>query len=269
MPTALIADDESYLIDYLQAQLRHLWPELQIVATAMNGLDALRLSDELNPDIAFLDIRMPGLTGLDVAQRFADSKKNVPHVVFITAYEQHAVAAFEHSAIDYLLKPPTAERLQKTVEKLKVALQATRSPEIYSLLGQLSARLQASASNASNSTNAKPHMPANTVLQWIRAAHGEETRLISIDDVIYFQSNDKYTCVFTAEGESLIRTPMRELQTQLDTTQFWQIHRSTIVAVKHISATKRDFRGRLLVKLKERSEELVVSRNFADLFKQM
>lgn len=271
MPTALIADDESYLIDYLRAQLRNLWPELQIVATALNGLDALRLADELAPEIAFLDIRMPGLTGLEVAQRLATSK-NPPHVVFITAYEQHAVAAFEHSAIDYLLKPPSAERLQKTVEKLKAALQAKRAPEIHSLLDQLSAQLQpisptstassAAATSAATTATAAP-------LQWIRAAHGSETRLIAVDEVIYFQSNDKYTSVFTADGESLIRTPLRELQTQLDSTQFWQIHRSSVVAVKHIAATKRDFRGRLLVKLKGRSEELVVSRNFVELFKQM
>lgn len=279
MPTALIADDEAYLIDYLQAQLRNLWPQLRIVATALNGLDALRLADELAPDIAFLDIRMPGLTGLEVAQRLAESA-HPPHIVFITAYEQHAVAAFEQSAIDYLLKPPSAERLQKTIEKLKAALQAKRTPEIHSLLDQLSAQLQpvstaptqanaanpaSNANNANNANNASNPAP----LQWIRAAHAGETRLIAVEEVIYFQSNDKYTSVMTADGESLIRTPLRELHSQLDSTQFWQIHRSTVVAVKHIAATKRDFRGRLLVKLKGRKEELVVSRNFVELFKQM
>jgi DNA-binding LytR/AlgR family response regulator len=269
MPTALIADDEAYLIDYLQARLRILWPQLRIVATALNGLDALRLADELAPDIAFLDIRMPGLSGLDVAQRLAESAQP-PHVVFITAYEQHAVAAFEQSAIDYLLKPPSDERLQKTIEKLKVALQARRAPEIHSLLGQLSAQLQPIATAPEQGSVGSGSSAASTApLQWIRAAHAGETRLIAIDEVIYFQSNDKYTSVMTADGECLIRTPLRELHGQLDSAQFWQIHRSTVVAVKHIAATKRDFRGRLLVKLKGRKEELVVSRNFVELFKQM
>lgn len=272
MPTALIADDEAYLIDYLQAQLGNLWPQLRVVATALNGLDALRLADEIAPDIAFLDIRMPGLSGLEVAQRLAESK-HPPHIVFITAYEQHAVAAFEQSAIDYLLKPPSAERLQKTIEKLKFALQVRRAPEIHSLLDQLSAQLQPiaipAASPAQASVASSTGATSSTALQWIRAAHAGETRLIAVEEVIYFQSNDKYTSVMTADGEYLIRTPLRELHSQLDSAQFWQIHRSTVVAVKHIAATKRDFRGRLLVKLKGRKEELVVSRNFVELFKQM
>ncbi len=257
MPTAIIADDEAYLVDYLQSQLHKLWPELRIVASALNGIEALRLIDELAPDIVFLDIRMPGLSGLEVAQRLATAHKP-PFIVFITAYEQHAVAAFEFCAIDYLLKPPSEERLAKAIHKLQNALLVNDAPNLQALLGQLSAKLTPTSNNSQTSS-----------LQWIRAAQGGETRLIAIDEVIYFQSNDKYTCVYTFDGESLIRTPLRELQAQLDSAQFWQIHRSTVVAAKHIAGTKRDFRGRLLVKLKNRSEELVVSRNFVDLFKQM
>ncbi len=258
MPTALIADDEAYLIDYLQSQLHKLWPELRILATALNGVEALRLIGELEPEIVFLDIRMPGLSGLDVAQHLVNTPKP-PQIVFITAYEQHAVAAFDYCAIDYLLKPPSEERLARMIAKLQSALQNT--PDLQALLGQLSGQLSSKLQPATTNSNQS--------LQWIRAAQGGETRLIAIDEVIYFQSNDKYTCVYTLDGESLIRTPLRELQNQLDSAQFWQIHRSTLVAAKHIAGTKRDFRGRLLVKLKNRSEELVVSRNFVDLFKQM
>lgn len=265
MPTSILADDEQHLLDYLSTQLRELWPELRIVGSALNGIEALRLIDELAPEVVFLDIRMPGLSGLEVAQRLLSSSRS-PHIVFITAYEQYAVQAFEQSALDYLLKPPSAERLRKTIDKLKHALQqAPAQADIQALLGQLSARLLP----AQPSAPAQLQTEAASSLQWIRAAQGGETRLIAVDEVIYFQSNDKYTSVFTIDGESLIRTPLRELQSQLDAAQFWQIHRSTLVAAKHIAGTKRDFRGRLLVKLKTRKEELVVSRNFVDLFRQM
>jgi DNA-binding LytR/AlgR family response regulator len=256
-PSAIIADDEQHLVDYLETELRRAWPELRIVAKAANGLEALRLIDELAPDIAFLDIRMPGLTGLEIAARLIGER--APHLVFITAYDQYAVDAFEHAAVDYLLKPPSSERLAKTVAKLKQTLlkdaPAVPDQALQILLKQLSGQLALA--------------PPPTGLQWIRAALGKETCLIPIGEVIYFQSNDKYTSVFTAEGESLIRTPMRELREQLDTALFWQIHRSTVVAAKYIAGTKMDFRGRLMVKLKGRTEQLVVSRNYLDLFKQM
>ncbi len=235
------------------------------MAKAANGLEALRLIDELAPDIAFLDIRMPGLTGLEIAARLDSAR--APHLVFITAYDQYAVDAFEHSALDYLLKPPSGERLTKTVAKLKLALARDSAPSAVAkmsdqtwqtLLQQLSGQLALA-----------PTVQAAANLQWIRAAQGKETRLIPIGEVVYFQSNDKYTSVFTADGESLIRTPMRELREQLDSELFWQIHRSTVVAAKYIAGTKLDFRGRLMVKLKGRTEQLVVSRNYVDLFKQM
>lgn len=217
--------------------------------------------DEEAPAVVFLDIRMPGLTGLDVAAKLVDSPKP-PHIVFVTAYDQYAVEAFEHSAVDYLLKPANIERLEKTVAKLKARLKpasaegAVPAAALQALLAQLAV--------------AVPVAPPSTApLQWIRASHGEETRLIPIDDVIYFQSNDKYTSVFVADGESLIRTPISKLREQLDEQQFWQIHRSVIVAARHVAGTRQDFRGRLMVQLKGRPEQLVVSRNYVDLFRGM
>jgi DNA-binding LytR/AlgR family response regulator len=231
-----------------------VWPELQIVAKAANGLDALRLASEHTPDIVFLDIQMPGMSGLDVAAQLAAGEHG-PHIVFITAHDHYAVAAFEHSAADYLLKPASVERLSRTVARLKAALRdqpAGQAEALRALLRQLGVAPAA----------APP-------LQWIRAAQGRETRLISIDEVVYFQSNDKYTSVFLQDGESLIRTPMRQLREQLDEAHFWQIHRGIIVAAKFIDSTHTDFRGRLMVKLKGRPEQLVVSRNYVELFRQM
>lgn len=231
-----------------------------MVARAANGIEALRMIDEEAPDVAFLDIRMPGLTGLDVAARLVDSQQP-PHIVFVTAYDQYAVEAFEHSAVDYLLKPASLERLEKTVAKLKARLKPASGEGAVpaAALQALLAQLQGAAAPT----------PAAPPLQWIRATHGEETRLIPIDEVIYFQSNDKYTSVFVAEGESLIRTPLSKLREQLDEQQFWQIHRSVIVAARHVAGTRQDFRGRLMVQLKGRPEQLVVSRNYVDLFRGM
>jgi DNA-binding LytR/AlgR family response regulator len=257
MYTAVIADDEPALVDFLKAELAVLWPELKIVAVAGNGVEAMRLIDELSPSIAFLDIRMPGLTGLEVADRLLGTKA-APRVVFVTAYDQYAVDAFEREAIDYLLKPPTRERLGRTVEKLKRQLAGTEgAPPAADLLARLAAVL------------AQTQASAPPLLEWIRAAHGDETRLIAIDEVIYFEANDKYVAVFTEAGESWIRTPLKELIDKLDPNRFWQVHRCTVVAVKHIAGTTRDFGGRTLLKLKTRPEELRVSRAYLHLFKQM
>ena len=210
---------------------------------------------------------MPGLNGLQLAERLL-SGTQAPRVVFTTAHEHYALQAFENAAFDYLLKPIRLERLQRTVARLKETL-ATPAPApapaapaeaLAGLLRQLGLAAPAAASAPS---------PAAAPLQWIRAAQGEETRLIAVDEVIYFQSNDKYTSVFVADGEHLIRTPLRQLREQLDAGQFWQIHRGAIVAARHVAGTRTDFRGRLLVKLKGRKEELVVSRNYEELFKQM
>lgn len=239
------------------------WPELHIAGRAGNGIEALRLIDELAPDVVFLDIQMPGLNGLDLAARLVDERR-APRVVFTTAHEAYALQAFEHAAFDYLLKPIRLERLRRTVDRLKDALAAPTAAPAADLLAGLLRQLGV----AGAPTPAPAPAPA-TPLQWIRAAQGQETRLIAIDEVIYFQSNDKYTSVYLADGEHLIRTPMRQLREQLDPQQFWQIHRSVIVAARHVAGTRTDFRGRLLVRLKGRDEQLVVSRNYADLFRQM
>ena len=263
---ALLADDEPHLLAYLEEQLASAWPDLRIVGRAGNGIEALRLVDELAPDVVFLDIQMPGLNGLDLAARLADERK-APRIVFTTAHDAYALQAYEHAAFDYLLKPIRLERLQRTVGRLKETLAApppapAAAPSAEMLAGLLR---QLGVTPAA----APAPAPAAAPLQWIRAAQGQETRLIAIDEVIYFQSNDKYTSVFVADGEHLIRTPMRQLREQLDPQQFWQIHRSVIVAARHVAGTRTDFRGRLLVKLKGRDEQLVVSRNYADLFRQM
>jgi DNA-binding LytR/AlgR family response regulator len=225
-------------------------------------VQALHLIDELAPDVVFLDIQMPGLTGLDLAARLCAGDKP-PRIVFTTAHEQYALQAFEHSAFDYLLKPVKPERLARTVERLRETLRAPAPATVAQVVAP--AALQALL----RQLGVAPVSAAPAPLQWIRAAQGQETRLIAIDEVIYFQSNDKYTSIFLADGESLIRTALSKLKEQLDPQQFWQIHRSVIVAARHVAGTRTDFRGRLHVKLKGRSEELVVSRNYLDVFRQM
>jgi DNA-binding LytR/AlgR family response regulator len=280
--TALLADDEPHLLSYLEEQLASAWPGLQVVGRAPNGIEALRLIDELAPDVVFLDIQMPGLNGLELARRLAAGAgpgNTAPQVVFTTAHEQYALQAFDSEAFDYLLKPIRLERLQRTVARLQETLAEhapapapvpPASPETAAQLAAMLRQLGVPVPNAPAAAAAMaPAAHAAAPLQWIRAAQGQETRLIAVDEVIYFQSNDKYTSVFIADGEHLIRTPLRQLREQLDTQHFWQIHRGVIVAARHVAGTRTDFRGRLLVKLKGRPEELVVSRNYAELFRQM
>lgn len=250
-PTAIIADDEQHLGNYLNERLGALWPELEIVGIAKNGLEAMRLVDDESPTIAFLDIRMPGLTGLEVASRL-DAKT---HVVFVTAYDQYAVEAFDRQAADYLLKPVTDERLIRTIERLKAKLSKAEVPSgVADILKQITSVLPVSK---------------NAHLRWIRASVGETVRQIPVDEVFYFQAQDKYVSVYTSAGESLIRTPLSELQAELDPNEFWQIHRSTIVNVNRIAATTRDVMGKTLVKITGSKTELQVSRAYAHLFKQM
>jgi DNA-binding LytR/AlgR family response regulator len=211
--------------------------------------------------VVFLDIQMPGLNGLDLAARLGAGGA-APRVVFTTAHEQHALEAFEQAAFDYLLKPIRLDRLQRTVTRLQEALREVAAAEV-------AAAPPAAPAHRPPGLARQLGAAAPAPLQWIRAAQGQETRLIAVEEVIYFQSNDKYTSVFLADGESLIRTPLRQLGEQLDPSQFWQIHRGTIVAARHIAGTRTDFRGRLLVRLKGRPEQLVVSRNYVDLFRQM
>ncbi|VXC63129.1 LytTR family DNA-binding domain-containing protein [Massilia sp. 9I] len=238
----------------METQLAAAWPELRVTRAA-NGVQALALIDELAPQVVFLDIQMPGLNGIELAARLC-AGANPPRVVFTTAYDHYTLQAFEHAAFDYLLKPIGLERLSRTVARLKQALDTPAPAPVPDALAALLRQLGVAA-------------PAPAPLQWIRAAKGQETRLIAIDEVIYFQSNDKYTSVFLADGESLIRTPLAKLKEQLDPQQFWQIHRGVIVAAKHVVGTRTDFRGRVHVRLKGRDEQLVVSRNYVDLFKQM
>lgn len=249
--TAIIADDEPRLADYLRARLAALWPELVVAGVAHNGPAAEALLRDEAPDIAFLDIRMPGLTGLDVARRAGAST----HVVFVTAYDQYAIDAFDRAAVDYLLKPVTDERLGATVARLRQRLVAPPADDVQAALALLR-RLAGGAGPPER-------------LAWIRALIGEQVQLISVEDVCYFQSNDKYTSVFTAQGEALIRTPLKELAEQLDPARFWQVHRGTIVNLAHIKATARDFSGRITLSLKTRPESLGVSRAYAHRFRQM
>ena len=248
--TALIADDEPHLAEHLRARLAVLWPGLEVLPLAANGIDALRALEEVEPAIALLDIRMPGLTGLEIAQR-AGSRT---HVVFVTAYDQYAADAFDQEAVDYLLKPVTDERLARTVERLQRKLAAAERPaaldEVQARIGRV---LPAAAAR----------------LRWIRASKGELVQQIAVEDVLYFHAADKYTCVITRDGESLIRTPLAELLPQLDGDVFWQIHRSTVVNMTAVASTRRDLGGRLFVKLKDGKTELAVSRAYAPLFKQM
>ena len=250
-PTAIIADDEQHLANYLHDRLGALWPELTVAGIARNGLEAMRLIDDESPTIVFLDIRMPGLTGLEVASRL-DAKT---HVVFVTAFDQYAVEAFDRQAADYLLKPVTDERLARTIARLKGKLANAEAPgDVAALLKQLAKILPTSK---------------NTYLRWIRASVGESVRQIPVEDVWYLQAQDKYVSVYTKDGESLIRTPLSELSAQLDPAEFWQIHRSTIVNVNRVVSTQRDVMGRTQIKLRDCKAELPVSRAYAHLFKQM
>ena len=248
MTTALIADDEPHLAQYLKAQLAHVWPELQIVKVAAHGLEAAQAIAELQPDIAFLDIQMPGLTGLEVAQGIEGATR----VVFVTAYDQYAVDAFEARAVDYLLKPLKAERLAACVQRLRAA-----APEGDGALAETLRRLLPAAVAA----------PAR--LRYIRAAQGELMHQVPVDDVLFFHADDKYTIVQTATAEHLIRTPIFELAGQLDPERFWQIHRSTIINLDHLAGTRRDDQSRLFVRVRGRDRELPVSRAYVHLFKAM
>ena len=257
MTRALIADDETHLASYLRDQLLKLWPELEIVAIARNGLEAADRIAELQPDIAFLDIQMPGLTGLEVAAGI----EGLTRVVFVTAYDEYALTAFDAEAIDYVLKPVTTERLTRTVERLRRAL-APRDGTAGDAIDD--ARL----ARALRALQAAP-APGAAPLRWIRASQGELTHQVAVGDVMFFNADDKYTCVRTAKAEYLIRTPITELAAQLDPQQFWQIHRSTIVNLAHIAGTRRDEASRLFVRVAGWDSELPVSRAYVHLFKPM
>ncbi|MCC6196647.1 MAG: response regulator transcription factor [Burkholderiales bacterium] len=252
-PRAIVADDEPRLAEHLVERLREAWPELLIAGVAANGPEALALIDAEAADIAFLDIRMPGLTGIEVALA---AGRGV-HVVFVTAFDRYAAEAFERDAVDYLLKPVSEERLADTIARLKARLASDApAPELAHALAAL-ARLAPAAAAGSGR------------LAWVRASAGAQVRLIPVDEVCYFQANDKYTSVFTADGEALIRTPLKELLAQLDPDRFWQVHRGTIVNLGHVVSTSRDLAGRVSIALRTRPENVAVSRAFAHRFRQM
>ncbi|MCE2971764.1 MAG: LytTR family DNA-binding domain-containing protein [Burkholderiales bacterium] len=255
-PRAVIADDERLMREQLRARLAEVWPELQIVAEAKNGQEAVDLVREHRPDLVFLDIRMPGMTGVEAAREIGDAC----HIVFITAYSEYAVEAFEQGAVDYVLKPAEPERLAQTVARVKKRLGA-QPADLSSLLAQLAERLDLPGAAAPAASRQR--------LQWIQASMGQQIRMIPVAEVLFFTSDEKYTRVQTEGYEALIRKPIKELIDELDPEQFWQIHRATIVNIKAVAGITRDFRGRQLVQLRNHPEKLEVSRNYTHLFKQM
>jgi DNA-binding LytR/AlgR family response regulator len=271
-PRAVIADDERLMREQLRARLAEVWPELEIVAEARNGLEAVEMVREHRPEVVFLDIRMPGATGVEAARQIAQlppppsddgDELLLPEIVFITAYDQYAVEAFEQGVADYVLKPAERERLALTVERIRQRLAARQDssvdapagPHLQALLHQLSARLNPGQ--------------APQYLQWIQATVGQSIQMIAVDEVLFFISDEKYTRVQTAQVEALIRKPIKELVDELDPRLFWQIHRSTLVAVKAIAGVTRDFRGRQIVSVRGHGQKLEVSRSYTGLFKGM
>ena len=247
MTSAIIADDEPHLASFLRDQLGALWPELEVLHIAKNGIDAARAIAELAPDLAFLDIQMPGLNGLEVAQGIEGTTR----VIFVTAYDEYALQAFDHAALDYVLKPVKRERLARTLERVKAAC----VPPPDARLADALARLMAA--------------PAQPRLRYIRAAQGELTHQVKVEDVVFFQADDKYTVVRTASGEHLIRTTITDLAAQLDPQQFWQVHRSTLINLAYLEGTRRDEASRLFVRMRAHAAELPVSRAFVHLFRAM
>ena len=248
-PSAIIAEDESILRDELAELLGELWPELDLVARVEDGVAALAALTRHSPDVAFLDIQMPRLTGLDVARQATHRC----HVVFVTAYDEYAVNAFEQGVVDYVLKPYSAARLATTVSRLKEKL-SSEPADLSRILEKLSQQHGRVDKN---------------YLRWINASAGAAVRLITVEEILYFKADNKYTLVVTHEGESLIRKTIRELTDELDPAMFWQTHRSTVVNVNAIDRVVRDMVGHTQLRLKSRKETLPVSDPYAHLFKQM
>ena len=298
-PRAPIAEDEPLLAAALQHELRTAWPELQIAATVGDGLSAVQQSLALQPDVLFFDVRMPGQTGLDAAVALADAwpaHQPFPALVFVTAYDQYAVQAFEAQAVDYLLKPVQSARLQKTVQKLRLALIQKAQSAINSIANsepQAPTHTQELEPNLQRTVDQLRHLLAQPGL-WpgaepgaplaptplaapqrpprltvIQASHGSQIHMVPVGDVLYFEAADKYVRVLTASAEYLIRTPLKELADQLDPQEFWQVHRSTLVRASAIATVVRDESGKLHLNLHGRPERLAVSRLYAHLFKAM
>jgi DNA-binding LytR/AlgR family response regulator len=251
-PTAVIADDERLMREQIAARLKEAWPELEIVGEATNGREAVALVRSQEPDVVFLDIRMPEMDGIEAAKALAGQA----HVVFVTAYDEYAVNAFEQGAVDYLLKPADPERVATTCQRLRSRIE--RKPDaMEELLAQLSQRLPGGVGKA------------REYLRWVQASVGATLRVIPTTDILFFRAEDKYTRVQTAGFEALIRKPIKELVDELDPAEFWQIHRAIVIRVDAVEQVGRDFRGHQVVKMKGRDEKLEVSRSFSHLFKQM
>ena len=261
MPTAIIADDERLMRDQLRMRLFEAWPELDIVGEARNGEEAVALVARLHPDLTFLDIRMPGTSGMDAARQIGGQS----NIVFVTAYDQYAVEAFERGAVDYVLKPPEPERLQVTVARLKERL---ARPEDTNAVN-MNMSMNDSVTQMLSQLAQKMAPPKPAYLHWIQASIGQDLRMIPVEEILFFRSDDKYTCVQTERFEALIRKPVRDLAEELDPALFWQIHRATLVNVNAIEGVTRDIRGRHLVLIKGKPDKLEVSRSFLHLFKQM
>ncbi len=251
-PSAVVADDERLMREQIIDRLKEAWPELLIVGEASNGREAVAMVQSLEPDIVFLDISMPGMDGIEAAQALAGKV----HVVFVTAHDEYAIRAFEHGAIDYLLKPAEPARVALTCERLRARLKQAPDP-MNELLAQLSQRIGAGG--------IKPR----EYMRWIQASVGANIRMIPTGDILFFRAEDKYTRVQTRGFEALIRKPIKELIDELDPDEFWQIHRAIVVRVDAVEQVSRDFRGRQIVHVKGSSEKLEVSRTFNHLFKQM
>jgi DNA-binding LytR/AlgR family response regulator len=274
MTTALIADDERLLREQLRARLAEVWPELEIAGEAKNGAEAVELVERLHPDLVFLDIRMPGMNGIEAARAIAqlpvdedgaDDDGGKPwrgcEIVFITAYDQYAIEAFEQGVVDYVLKPAERERLQVTVDRVRRRLAnhaaADEGPDARGMQGLLQKLAE------------KMNPGAVPRLRWIQATVGTSIQMIPVEDVLFFISDEKYTRVQTASIEALIRKPIKELIAELDAEMFWQVHRSTLVNARAIAGVTRDLRGRQLVAVRGHGEKLEVSRSYAGLFKGM
>ena len=251
-PSAVVADDERLMREQIIGRLKEAWPELLIVGEAANGREAVALVHSQEPDIAFLDIRMPGMDGIEAARALAGRV----HVVFVTAYDEYAVSAFEQGAVDYLLKPPDPGRIALTCERLRSRIKQAPDP-MNDVLAQLAQQLGAGG--------AAPR----EYLRWVQASVGANLRMIPTSDILFFRAEDKYTRVQTPRLEALIRKPIKELIEELDPKEFWQIHRSTVVRVDAIEQVSRSLSGKQVVQLKGHDEKLEVSRTFNHLFRQM
>jgi len=247
-PTALLVDDEPQLTALLRRELAVLWPELEVVGEALDGPTALELAESHEPEFVFLDIKMPGMTGLEVARRL----DGTCHVVFVTAFDQFAVQAFEAAAVDYLLKPVDPARLASAVARLK-SRRSAEPPEMGSLLDGLAARMR----------------PKSGWLQWLKVQHGQDLVLVPVQDVAVFRSSDKYTLALTREQEWVIRTPLKDLEEKLDPERFWRVHRNSIVRADAIARVTRDDHGQVVIRLRDMTLSIAVSRTYASMFKQM